>query len=70
MSIPCLILFKDGKMIKEMSAEEFENDCKKSISIITDKKIDKVLKVNNYKYKLTSDNQANIFPTANPVRLH
>lgn len=52
---------KDGKMIKEMSAEEFENDCKKSISIITDKKIDKVLKVNNYKYKLISDNQANIY---------
>ena len=51
----------DGKIIKEMSAEEFENDCKKSISIITDGKIDNILKENNYNYKLISDNQANIY---------
>lgn len=51
----------DGKIIKEMSSEEFENDCKKSISIITDKKLDKVLEENNYNYKLISDNQANIY---------
>lgn len=51
----------DGKIIKEMSSEEFENDCKKSISIITDKKLDKVLEENNYNYKLISDNSANIY---------
>jgi len=51
----------DGKIIKEMSSEEFENYCKKSISIITDKKLDKVLEENNYNYKLISDNQANIY---------
>ena len=52
---------KDGKMIKEMSAEEFENDCKKSLSIITDKKLEKVLEENNYNYKLISNNSANIY---------
>lgn len=51
----------NGKIIKEMSSEEFENDCKKSISIITDKKLDKVLEENNYNYKLISDNSANIY---------
>ena len=29
----------DGKIIKEMSAEEFEEDCKKSINIITNKSL-------------------------------
>jgi len=51
----------DGKIIKEMSSEEFENDCKKSISIITDKKLDKVLEENDYNYKIISDNQADIY---------
>ena len=51
----------DGKIIKEMSSEEFENDCKKSISIITDKKLEKVLEENNYNYKLISNNSANIY---------
>ena len=51
----------DGKIIKEMSAQEFEDDCKKSINIITDKNLEKVLKENNYNYKLISDTMANIY---------
>ena len=51
----------DGKIIKEMSADEFEEDCKKSINIVTDKDIEKVLKENNYRYKLISSNVANIY---------
>ena len=27
------LVFRDGKMIKEMSAQEFLDDCKKSINI-------------------------------------
>ena len=52
---------ENGKIVKEMSAEEFLEDCKKSINIITDKKIEKVLKDNNYTYKLIRDNEANIY---------
>ena len=51
----------DGKIIKEMSATEFEKDSKKSINIVTDKKIEKVLKENNYNFKLIRDNKANIY---------
>ena len=51
----------DGKIIKEMSALEFEEDCKKSINVVTDKKLEKVLEENNYKYKLIHDNEANIY---------
>ena len=51
----------NGKIIKEMSADEFEEDCKKSINIVTDKDIEKVLKENNYRYKLISSNVANIY---------
>ena len=51
----------DGKIIKEMSSEEFENDCKKSITIITDGNLNEVLEENNYNYKLISYNQANIY---------
>ena len=51
----------DGKIIKEMSAHEFEEDCKKSIHIVTDKKIEKVLKKGNYNYRLLKENEANIY---------
>ena len=51
----------EGKIIKEMSAKEFEENCKKSINIITDRKLEPILKENNYNYKLISDNQANIY---------
>ena len=51
----------DGKIIKEMSAEEFEEDSKKSINIVTDKPLVKVLKENNYNYKLINDMTANIY---------
>ena len=51
----------DGKIIKEMSAEEFEEDSKKSINIVTDKPLEKVLKENNYNYKLINDMTANIY---------
>ena len=51
----------NGKIIKEMSAEEFEKDSKKSINIVTDKEIEKILKENNYKYKLISNTIANIY---------
>ena len=51
----------DGKIIKEMSAEEFEEDCKKSINIVTDKPLERVLRENNYNYKLIGDTTANIY---------
>lgn len=51
----------DGKIIKEMSAEEFEEDSKKSINIITDKPLEKALRENNYNYKLINDTTANIY---------
>ena len=51
----------DGKIIKEMSAEEFEEDSKKSINIVTDKQLERVLRDNNYNYKLINDTTANIY---------
>lgn len=51
----------DGKIIKEMSGEEFEEDCKKSINIVTDKPLERVIKENNYNYKLIGDRTANIY---------
>lgn len=51
----------DGKIIKEMSASEFEEDSKKSINIVTDKPLEKVLKENNYNYQLISNISANIY---------
>jgi len=53
----------DGKIIKEMSAEEFEEDSKKSINIVTDKPLERVLRDNdyNYNYKLINDTTANIY---------
>lgn len=51
----------DGKIIKEMSAEEFEEDSKKSINIITDKPLERVLRDNDYNYKLINDTTANIY---------
>ena len=51
----------EGKIIKEMSSEEFENKCKKSLSIETDGKLNNILKENNYNYKLISDTKANIY---------
>ena len=51
----------DGKIIKEMSAKEFEEDSKKSVNIVTDGNIERILEENNYKYKLIHDNEANIY---------
>lgn len=51
----------DGKIIKEMSAGEFEEDCKKSINIVTDKPLERVLRDNDYNYKLINDTTANIY---------
>lgn len=51
----------DGKIIKEMSAEEFEKDSKKSINIVTDKPLEIVLRENKYNYKLIGDTTANIY---------
>ena len=51
----------DGKIIKEMSAEDFEEDCKKSINIVTDKTLERVLRDNDYNYKLINDTTANIY---------
>ena len=51
----------DGKIIKEMSAEEFEEDSKKSINIVTDKPLERVLRDNDYNYKLINDTTANIY---------
>ena len=51
----------DGKIIKEMSAKEFEEDCKKSINIVTDKPLERVLRDNDYNYKLINDTTANIY---------
>ena len=51
----------DGKIIKEMSAGEFLDDCKKSINVVADKSIESVLKENKYNYKLIKDNIANIY---------
>lgn len=51
----------DGKIIKEMSASKFEEDSKKSINIVTDKPLEKVLKENNYNYQLISNISANIY---------
>ena len=51
----------DGKIIKEMSAEEFEEDCRRSINIVTDKSLEKVLKENYYNYRLIRENEANIY---------
>ena len=39
----------------------FEEDCKKSINIVTDKALEKVLRENNYNYKLIGDTTANIY---------
>ena len=52
---------KDGKIIKEMSSKEFENECRKSINIVVDGKIDKALKENDYNYKLITENEAIIY---------
>ena len=51
----------DGRIIKEMSAEEFLADSKKSINLVTDMDMEKVLKENNYNYKLISNTVANIY---------
>ena len=51
----------EGQIIKEMSANEFEEDCKKSIHIVTDKNLEKVLKDNHYQFKLIHDKEADIY---------
>ena len=47
---------KDGKMVKEISAEEFEKECKHTIKLEVDRsKLEAVLKKEKYDYKLISD---------------
>ena len=47
---------KDGKMVKEISAEEFEKECKHTIKLEVDSsKLEAVLKKEKYNYKLISD---------------
>lgn len=47
---------KDGKMVKEISAEEFEKECKHTIKLEVDSsKLEAVLKKEKYDYKLISD---------------
>ena len=53
---------KDGKMIKEISAEEFEKECKHTIKLEVDNKdLEKVLKREKYNYKLISSTQAELY---------
>ena len=40
---------------------DFEEDCKKSINIVTDKPLERVLRDNDYNYKLINDTTANIY---------
>ena len=47
---------KDGKMVKEISAEEFEKECKHTIKLEVDSsRLEAVLKKEKYNYKLISD---------------
>ena len=47
---------KDGKMVKEISAEEFEKECKHTIRLEVDSNnLEAVLKKEKYDYKLISD---------------
>ena len=47
---------KDGKMVKEISTEEFEKECKHTIKLEVDSsKLEAVLKKEKYDYKLISD---------------
>lgn len=57
----------DGKMIKEITKKEFENDCKKSIEIKVDdiKKCVRYLEKNKNSYKVISDNKINIYGKIN-----
>ncbi|MBQ7105400.1 MAG: ATP-binding cassette domain-containing protein [Bacilli bacterium] len=53
---------KDGKMVKEISAEEFEKECKHTIKLEVDSKdLEKVLKKEKYNYKLISSTQAELY---------
>jgi len=53
----------NGKMVKEMSAEEFEKDCKHSIRLVVDKKekFKETLNKNNYNFKLIDEITADIY---------
>ena len=53
---------KDGKMVKEISAEEFEKECKHTIKLEVDStNLEEVLKKAKYKYKLISKTQAELY---------
>ena len=53
---------KDGKMVKEISAEEFEKECKHTIRLEVDNNdLEKVLKREKYNYKLISSTQAELY---------
>ena len=53
---------KDGKMVKEISAEEFEKECNHTIKLEVDStNLEEVLKKAKYKYKLISKTQAELY---------
>lgn len=53
---------KDGKMVKEISAEEFEKECKHTLRLEVDNNdLEKVLKKEKYNYKLISSTQAELY---------
>ena len=53
---------KDGKIIKEISAEELEKECHISLKIVVDnKKIENVLKCEKYNYKMINETTAEIY---------
>lgn len=53
---------KEGKIVKEISAEEFEKECKHTIRLEVDTNdLEKVLKKEKYNYKLISSTQAELY---------
>ena len=53
---------KDGKIVKEISAEELEKECHISLKIVVDnKKIENVLKCEKYNYKMINETTAEIY---------
>ena len=53
----------NGKIVREMSAEEFEKECKHTIRLVTDNNgnIEKVLKKKKYNFKLIDKTTADIY---------
>ena len=60
-----------GQLIKEISAEELENTCKKSINVTVTSTVTlaRVLETMGYEYEILSDTTANIYGTINISQL-